>query len=88
MVKNAKTLTVSGGAASGTGLSSGNISVAVSTDADTGNGTLSVALVKDVDLGSDGSVTAGNTVLDNTGVATTGGAFTVTAPASETSSET
>ena len=60
------------GGATGT-LTTGNIGIVAD-----GNDTLNVQLAKDINLGNDGSLTAGNTKVDNTGVTISGGANPVT----------
>ena len=60
------------GGATGT-LTTGNIGIVAD-----GNDTLNVQLAKDINLGNDGSLTAGNTKVNNTGVTISGGANPVT----------
>lgn len=72
--KLGETVNLVGGAADEAALTDGNIGV-VADGADT----LEIKLNKDVDLGPDGSVTTGNTVMDNTGLTvsdTTAGTLT------------
>ncbi|OLF41951.1 hypothetical protein BTV99_01755 [Psychrobacter sp. Rd 27.2] len=68
-----ETLTITGGETDSNNLSAGNIGVIA-------NGTdgLSVQLAKDIDLGADGSVTTGNTLMDNTGLSVNDGAGNAT----------
>ncbi len=60
------------GGATGT-LTTGNIGIVAD-----GNDTLNVQLAKDINLGNDGSLTAGNTKVNNTGVTISGGTNLVT----------
>jgi|GEM_PF-385473 len=60
---------ITGGATKAADLTEGNIGVVAD-----GNDTLAVKLNKDISLGTDGSVTTGNTVVNNDGVTITGGA--------------
>ena len=62
---------VKGEATTEAGLTTGNIGVVSSQAGD--NGLLVVKLNKDVDLGSNGSLTVGNTVVNNSGLTITGG---------------
>ena len=67
---------VKGNATNEADLTDGNIGVVSSQDGD--NGLLTVKLNKDLNLGSTGSVTMGNTVINNGGVTINGGTNSVT----------
>ena len=62
---------VKGEATTEANLTTGNIGVVSSQNGD--NGLLTVKLNKDIDLGSTGSLTTGNTVVNNSGLTITGG---------------
>ncbi|MGJ8525926.1 hypothetical protein LMG33818_001674 [Halomonadaceae bacterium LMG 33818] len=63
-----QTVSIKGGADNSKDLTKGNIGVVAN-----GNDTLTVALNKDVNLGSDGSLTTGNTTVNNSGLSITNG---------------
>ena len=65
-IKLNKTATIVGNAKSESGLVDGNIGVVASQDGD--NAKLTVKLNKDLDLSKDGSVTMGDTVINNKGL--------------------
>ncbi|MGM0915620.1 MAG: YadA-like family protein [Pseudomonadota bacterium] len=69
-----ETLNLVGGETDSTALVDGNIGVVAD-----GSDTLSIQLAQNVDLGSDGSVTTGNSVLDSGGLTVDDGAGNVTA---------
>ena len=72
--KLGETVNLVGGAADEAALTDGNIGVVAD-----GSDTLEIKLNKDIDLGPDGSITTGNTLMDNTGLTvndTTAGTLT------------
>ena len=75
-VKLNNQVNVKGNAKTEADLTDGNIGVVSSQDGD--NGLLTVKLNKDLNLGSTGSVTMGNTVINNSGVTINGGSNPVT----------
>ena len=75
-VKLNNQVNVKGNATNEADLTDGNIGVVSSQDGD--NGLLTVKLNKDLNLGSTGSVTMGNTVINNSGVTINGGTNPVT----------
>ena len=66
--KLGETLNITGGAATGAALTTGNIGIR-----NDGSDGLIVELAEKVDLGTDGSVKAGVTIIDNTGLTIVGG---------------
>ena len=75
-VKLNNQVNVKGNAKNEADLTDGNIGVVSSQDGD--KGLLTVKLNKDLNLGSTGSVTMGNTVINNSGVTINGGTNSVT----------
>ncbi|MBE6079396.1 MAG: hypothetical protein E7204_00855 [Veillonella sp.] len=75
-VKLNNQVNVKGNATNEADLTDGNIGVVSSQDGN--NGLLTVKLNKDLNLGSTGSVTMGNTVINNGGITINGGTNTVT----------
>lgn len=65
-VKLNNQVNVKGEATTEANLTTGNIGVVSNQDGD--NGLLTVKLNKDIDLGSTGSLTTGNTVVNNDGI--------------------